>query len=47
MNAPLDELHADAIAARNELRRKADMCRLEVAARAHLLAMRMDRRLSH
>lgn len=47
MNAPIDRTHADSVAALADVRRRGDMARLEVAARASLLGLVVERRLSH
>ena len=46
MNAPIDQLHADCIAAADGIHRRFAMARLEAAAQVAAIGLRLERRLT-
>ncbi len=45
MNAPIDDLHAECIAAADGVRRRFELARLEAAATVGMFGLRLERRL--
>jgi hypothetical protein len=45
VNAPIDDLHAECIAASDGVHRRFAMARLEAAAQVALIGLRLERRL--